>query len=535
MARTDWKYDDVVTEKDLNQIGQEINEKETSTGAQNKANIAEQNSKAYTDQQITLVTETGIPKLNLYEYKFNNVAIGTTEIEIPLETFDKQTDTVKVYINTVPRDTDYFTVGTNKIILHDSLTVESKVTIEIWKNIPIGEEGSVSGQVIAIDSLPVDRVQGLGEVLDNKVNKSGDNMAGELTIKSNKVWHAGNDGHLSGLDADLLDGREGSYYMNAIHTGSPDADPNETTVGMMVTNHLNVPTGTGYWYIVTNFLNNTTNGASKQQTAYQYYQGSRMYVRNKYQGDAWSPWIQVFTSEEGVNAIAPLGTATDPNTTTTPLILSNHANVPTGSGIWYISTSWYSNRTNPRSQIAHGYDSVTPQMYIRSFSSNQWRPWVKVLTESDQIPFKVVDVDYPLQSTSVIDNELLNYTNPADVLFTSSYSTILSRSITFSRGQKFLYVGVGVETGSSTNFVDLQLVVDGVTVNTLTGVSNWGNGVAVKIYFPVVDLSSIVGFGKTVTINIRGKINSIDNPGYTPRLIKDGTTFYRTNHTKEVI
>ena len=29
------------------------------------------------------------------------------------------------------------------------------------------------------------------------------------------VWHAGNDGASSGLNADLLDGQEGSYYTNA--------------------------------------------------------------------------------------------------------------------------------------------------------------------------------------------------------------------------------------------------------------------------------------------------------------------------------
>ena len=34
------------------------------------------------------------------------------------------------------------------------------------------------------------------------------------------VWHAGNDGVSSGLDADLLDGQEGSYYTNATNLGS---------------------------------------------------------------------------------------------------------------------------------------------------------------------------------------------------------------------------------------------------------------------------------------------------------------------------
>ena len=43
---------------------------------------------------------------------------------------------------------------------------------------------------------------------------------------NSKVWHAGNDGSGSGLDADLLDGQEGSYYQNAsnLNAGTiPDA------------------------------------------------------------------------------------------------------------------------------------------------------------------------------------------------------------------------------------------------------------------------------------------------------------------------
>jgi hypothetical protein len=39
--------------------------------------------------------------------------------------------------------------------------------------------------------------------------------AGAVTIRGNTVWHAGNDGASSGLDADLLDGQHGSYYAAA--------------------------------------------------------------------------------------------------------------------------------------------------------------------------------------------------------------------------------------------------------------------------------------------------------------------------------
>ena len=43
------------------------------------------------------------------------------------------------------------------------------------------------------------------------VNVQGNN---NLKVRNNTVWNAGNDGSGSGLDADLLDGQHGSYYLN---------------------------------------------------------------------------------------------------------------------------------------------------------------------------------------------------------------------------------------------------------------------------------------------------------------------------------
>jgi hypothetical protein len=49
---------------------------------------------------------------------------------------------------------------------------------------------------------------------------------GDITYKTNEMWHAGNDGTGSGLDADLLDAQEGSYYRNAtnLNAGTVAAD-----------------------------------------------------------------------------------------------------------------------------------------------------------------------------------------------------------------------------------------------------------------------------------------------------------------------
>ncbi len=46
------------------------------------------------------------------------------------------------------------------------------------------------------------------------------NFSTAPTISSNAIWHAGNDGAGTGLDADLLDGQHGSYYTNATNISS---------------------------------------------------------------------------------------------------------------------------------------------------------------------------------------------------------------------------------------------------------------------------------------------------------------------------
>ena len=54
---------------------------------------------------------------------------------------------------------------------------------------------------------------------ENSVNwltlNSGLRVGSNATSADNLIWHAGNDGSGSGLEADLLDGQEGSYYRNA--------------------------------------------------------------------------------------------------------------------------------------------------------------------------------------------------------------------------------------------------------------------------------------------------------------------------------
>jgi len=66
--------------------------------------------------------------------------------------------------------------------------------------------GGLGGSVLEIGSLN-DSNDGIAFNTNNHNNN--------LRLNGNKIWNAGNDGSGSGLDADLLDGQEGSYYRNA--------------------------------------------------------------------------------------------------------------------------------------------------------------------------------------------------------------------------------------------------------------------------------------------------------------------------------
>jgi hypothetical protein len=61
--------------------------------------------------------------------------------------------------------------------------------------------------------------------------------AGNYFVGTNVVWHAGNDGSGSGLDADLLDGLQGSSYLRS--------DTDDTTTGILTTNQVRWGSGAG--------------------------------------------------------------------------------------------------------------------------------------------------------------------------------------------------------------------------------------------------------------------------------------------------
>jgi phage-related tail fiber protein len=69
----------------------------------------------------------------------------------------------------------------------------------------------------------------------------------------------------------------------------------------------------------------------------------------------------------------------DPNLATDPVILTNHANSPSASYYWHITTTFYStiSSTSNRGQIAVQYNNGA-QVYARSYYGGTWTAWQRL-------------------------------------------------------------------------------------------------------------------------------------------------------------
>jgi hypothetical protein len=142
------------------------------------------------------------------------------------------------------------------------------------------------------------------------------NARGNVNIQGSVAWHAGNDGSGSGLDADLLDGQQGSYYQPAstaittANIGSQSVSSASTIDGISFRNGNSSngigpdyvqENGTGYITSVSLF--GQTDGALYSQaysTAWVHqifgdYRTGNLAVRGRLNG-TWQSWKTVWTS-----------------------------------------------------------------------------------------------------------------------------------------------------------------------------------------------------------------------------------------------
>ena len=201
---TDLREYAVLASEVARQVEAEIN------SAKAMAQQAEINAKAYTDQQISLVSETGIPKLAHYDYELTATVDGQTDFDIPLTTFDPTTDRVEVKQNRTTIEPSAYTIGDFNsdgiytVRLSEGVVSGTTIVISVLKHVPMGPDGMINGTVLAVGSIPLDR---LNEEVTTKVNfdahladktnphnvtaeqigavkKSGDAMTGPLSTTS---------------------------------------------------------------------------------------------------------------------------------------------------------------------------------------------------------------------------------------------------------------------------------------------------------------------------------------------------------------
>ena len=126
--------------------------------------------------------------VKLVQHSYDIELSGSTKkVNIPYERYSSVTDTLKVYVNGLAIQNNQYqitdpvehdgTVTKGYIMLKIERPAGTIVRIEVWKNVPSGEEGAVSGNIIARNTLPLDRIIGLNDIAsqlnDNKYEVAG--------------------------------------------------------------------------------------------------------------------------------------------------------------------------------------------------------------------------------------------------------------------------------------------------------------------------------------------------------------------------
>ena len=152
--------------KDITDIKTELT-KTTNISNKNKQDIS------YLKDSIDGISATGSVRLVQHSYDIS-LSGSTKKVNIPYERYSSVTDTLKVYVNGLAIQNDQYTItdpvehdGTvtkGYIMLEIERPAGTIVRIEVWKNVPCGEEGAVNGNIIARNTLPLDRIIGLNDI-----------------------------------------------------------------------------------------------------------------------------------------------------------------------------------------------------------------------------------------------------------------------------------------------------------------------------------------------------------------------------------
>ena len=185
--------------KDITDIKTELTET-TNVTNKNKQDVSE------LKESVAGIIKTGVAKLVQYSYDIE-LSESTKKVNIPYEMYSSVTDTLKVYVNGLAIQNDQYTitdpvendgiVTNGYIVLKVERPAGTIVRIEVWKNVPSGEEGEVSGNIIAQNSLPLDRIIGIDNITSKISQLSNPNL---LINGDFRVWQRGTSFNLSKND-----------------------------------------------------------------------------------------------------------------------------------------------------------------------------------------------------------------------------------------------------------------------------------------------------------------------------------------------
>lgn len=185
--------------KDITDIKTELTET-TNVTNKNKQDVLE------LKESVAGIIKTGVAKLVQYSYDIE-LSENTKKVNIPYERYSSITDTLKVYVNGLAIQNDQYTitdpVENNGIVTNGYIVLKVErpagtiVRIEVWKNVPSGEEGEVSGNIITKNSLPLDRIIGIDNITSNISQLSNPNL---LINGDFQVWQRGENFNYNGTN-----------------------------------------------------------------------------------------------------------------------------------------------------------------------------------------------------------------------------------------------------------------------------------------------------------------------------------------------
>ena len=125
--------------------------------------------------------------------------------------------------------------------------------------------------------------------------------AKNLTVNSNKVWHAGNDGSGSGLDADLLDGVQNgevtAKYLNPITEAGDLNNLTKNGIYYYGESSTNTPSTWGNLLQLSNRPNPVAGTYEHWITQLVFDTNGKVYYRNVINNTDWSNWKELLTPE----------------------------------------------------------------------------------------------------------------------------------------------------------------------------------------------------------------------------------------------